>query len=94
MSRPVFEQLAVAAMVTLATVSTVTSAFAADNTLKMMDNNNDGLISKTEYMKHHERMWAVFKKNKDGLVTFEDMKRAPGATKSDDKTVKAGTTQK
>jgi Ca2+-binding EF-hand superfamily protein len=59
------------------------TAGAADNTLKMMDTNGDGLISKSEYMKHHERMWGVFKKNKDGQVTMEDMKRAPGAAKSD-----------
>jgi Ca2+-binding EF-hand superfamily protein len=51
---------------------------AADNTLKMMDTNGDGMISKTEYLKHHERMWAVFKKNKDGMVAIEDMKKAPG----------------
>jgi hypothetical protein len=55
-----------------------TAAIAADNTLKMMDTNGDGLISKAEYLKHHERMWAVFKKNKDGLVAMDDMKKAPG----------------
>jgi hypothetical protein len=36
----------------------------------------------------------VFKKNKDGLVTIEDMKKAPGMSRSDEKTAKAGTTQK
>jgi Ca2+-binding EF-hand superfamily protein len=70
-------------VVVAATSFAPAAAWAADNTLKMMDTNGDGLISKTEYMKHHERMWAVFKKNKDGQVTLEDMKRAPGAAKSD-----------
>jgi Ca2+-binding EF-hand superfamily protein len=71
------------------------AALAADNTLKMMDTNGDGLISKAEYMKHHERMWGVFKKNKDGLVTIEDMKRAPGSgAKKDDPPAKAGTATK
>jgi Ca2+-binding EF-hand superfamily protein len=67
---------------------------AADNTLKMMDTNGDGMISKTEYMKHHERMWAVFKKNKDGLVAMEDMKKAPGGGMKDEASVKVGTATK
>ena len=66
-----------------AAISTACSAFAADNTLNMMDTNSDGLISETEYRKHHERMWKIFKKNKDGLVTIQAMERAPGMRKDD-----------
>jgi Ca2+-binding EF-hand superfamily protein len=67
------------------------AANAGDNTLKMMDTNGDGMISKAEYMKHHERMWAVFKKNKDGHVAMEDMKRAPGGIGKDELPLKVGT---
>ena len=82
------------ALSAVAAIGVVASAIAADNTLKMMDTNNDGMISKAEYMKHHERMWGVFKKNKDGLVSIEDMKRAPGGTGKDDKTMKDSKTTK
>jgi Ca2+-binding EF-hand superfamily protein len=60
----------------------------------MMDTNGDGMISKAEYLKHHERMWAVFKKNKDGLVAMEDMKKVPGGAGKDGATVKVGTVTK
>lgn len=70
------------------------AASAADNTLKMMDTNGDGMISKTEYIRHHERMWAVYKKNKDGQVAIEDMKKAPGAGWKDEPPVKVGTATK
>ena len=72
----------------VAAVGATTLVSAADNTLKMMDTNGDGLISKAEYMKHHERMWAIFRKNKDGLVMMEDMRKAPGGAWKDDKSVK------
>ena len=73
-----------------AAVGAATFVSAADNTLKMMDTNADGMISKSEYMKHHERMWEIFKKNKKGLVTIDDMKKAPGGAWKDDKSVKDG----
>lgn len=78
------------ALFSSAVMSAASSAFAADNTLKMMDTNSDGMISKQEYMKHHERMWGVFKKNKDGLVAIQDMEKAPGMVKKDDKAMKEG----
>ena len=68
-----------------AVASAASPAFGADNTLKMMDANSDGMISKAEYMKHHERMWGILKKNNDGLVKLEDMKKAPGGAWKDDK---------
>jgi Ca2+-binding EF-hand superfamily protein len=58
------------------------SAFAMDETmhpmpmkmaLKAMDTNNDGMISKDEFMKYHEMKFAQMKKNKDGLVDINDM---------------------
>lgn len=41
--------------------------------MKAMDTNHDGMISKKEFMKFHEDMWAKMKKNKSGLVDIEDM---------------------
>ena len=40
---------------------------------KMMDTNGDGMISKKEFMKFHEDMWAKIKKNKSGMVDVKDM---------------------
>ncbi len=50
-------------------------AFAMDPMMDMkaMDTNGDGMISKTEYMKHHEAMWAKMKKNSSGSVSMKDM---------------------
>jgi Ca2+-binding EF-hand superfamily protein len=73
----------VSALLTAVAIGATSSAFADDNTLKMMDTNGDGMISETEYMKHHERMWKMFKKNQDGLATIQDMERAPGMKKCD-----------
>lgn len=65
-----------------------TSAIAADMTkdkgmtmdakMKMMDSNGDGMISKGEYMKHHEMMFDKMKKNADGMVMLQDMKMMHG----------------
>jgi Ca2+-binding EF-hand superfamily protein len=66
---------------TAVAIGVLSIALAADNTLKMMDTNSDGMISQTEYMKHHERMWKIFKKNNEGLVTIQDMEKAPGMRK-------------
>ena len=41
--------------------------------MKAMDTNHDGMISKKEFMKHHEAMWAQMKKNKSGMVDMKDM---------------------
>ena len=73
----------VVALFTAAAIGAGSTALAADNTLQMMDTNSDGMISETEYQKHHERMWKIFKKNKEGLVTIQDMERAPGMRKDD-----------
>jgi hypothetical protein len=41
--------------------------------MKAMDTNHDGMISKKEFMKFHEDMWAKMKKNKAGMVDIKDM---------------------
>jgi hypothetical protein len=41
--------------------------------MKAMDTNHDGMISKKEFMKFHEDMWAKMKKNKSGMVDMKDM---------------------
>lgn len=41
--------------------------------MKMMDPNNDGMISKEEFMKHHESMYDKMKKGSNGMVSTKDM---------------------
>lgn len=41
--------------------------------MKMMDTNNDGMISKEEFMKHHESMYEKMKKGSNGMVSTKDM---------------------
>ncbi len=54
------------------------SAFAnhhlkGEGHMKKMDANGDGMISKDEFMKHHEAMWDKMKKNSAGSVDMKDM---------------------
>jgi hypothetical protein len=66
-----------------ALVGASTSAIAMDMhgdmkmDMKMMDANGDGMISKEEFMKHHEMMYDKMKKNKDGMVDMKDMGMMP-----------------
>ncbi|RJG21701.1 hypothetical protein [Massilia cavernae] len=41
--------------------------------MKMLDANGDGMISKDEFMKHHEMMWDKMKKNPSGMVDMKEM---------------------
>ena len=41
--------------------------------MKMMDTNNDAMISKDEFMKHHEAMYDKMKKGSNGMVSVKDM---------------------
>lgn len=68
------------ALVASAFVGTSLPAIAADDMkhskdmmMKMMDANSDGMISKDEFMKHHEKMYEGMKKNKEGMVDMKDM---------------------
>lgn len=40
---------------------------------KMMDTNGDGMISRDEFMRHHEMMWDKMKKNSSGMVDVKEM---------------------
>ena len=68
----------------VAMLASTTSAFAMDemkmgqpmdmaSMMKMMDTNNDGMVSKEEFMKHHEMMFDKMKKNKMGMVDMKEM---------------------
>ena len=67
--------------VAMGVASVSISAVAADDVkpqgmmmdMKAMDTNHDGMISKQEFMKYHEKMWAMMKKNKSGMVDMKDM---------------------
>ena len=41
--------------------------------MKMMDTNGDGMISKDEFIKHHEMMYDKMKKSSNGMVSVKDM---------------------
>ena len=41
--------------------------------IKMMDTNGDGMISKDEFIKHHEMMYDMMKKSSNGMVSVKDM---------------------
>ena len=41
--------------------------------MKMMDTNSDGMITKEEFMKHHESMFDKMKKDSNGMVNMKDM---------------------
>lgn len=64
-------------LVLLASAFVATGAFAASDgmmmDMKKIDANGDGMISKKEFMKHHEHMWSMMKKSKGGLVSVKDM---------------------
>ncbi len=64
-----------AKVILVAAAFVATGAFAMDDMMDMkaMDANHDGMISKKEFMKFHEEMWAKMKKNKSGMVEMKDM---------------------
>jgi len=41
--------------------------------MKDLDTNSDGMISKEEFVKHHETMYDKLKKNSKGMVDIKDM---------------------
>ncbi len=45
--------------------------------MKMMDANSDGMLSKTEFMAYHEKMWLGMKKDANGMVDAKMMATMP-----------------
>jgi Ca2+-binding EF-hand superfamily protein len=43
---------------------------------KAMDTDNDGMISKDEFMKYHANMWDQMTKNSNGTMSMSDAKTA------------------
>ena len=43
--------------------------------MKMVDTNGDGMISREEFMKHHESMYDKSKKGSNGMVSVVDMQK-------------------
>jgi hypothetical protein len=48
---------------------------------KTMDSNGDGMISKDEFMKHHEAMFDKMKKGTNGMVSLKDWETAHSGMK-------------
>ena len=48
------------------------------NKMKKMDVNNDGSVSKEEFMSHAEKKFSKKDKNGDGVLTKDEMKRKKG----------------
>ncbi|MEO6747924.1 MAG: hypothetical protein ABIN08_25900 [Caldimonas sp.] len=62
--------------VTLAALLSGACVSVAAMDMAMMDSNHDSMISKQEFMKHHEAMWEKMKKNSKGMVAVKDMEMA------------------
>jgi len=78
-------------LITGACLSASVAAFAADEMkpgmmmdMSKMDANGDGMISKSEFMKHQESMFNGMKKNKDGMVMMKDMQMMNSGMMKDD----------
>jgi hypothetical protein len=56
-----------------------------DMDMKKMDANGDGMVSKDEWTKYHEAMWAKMKKGKNGMVDMNDMGMMQGGMANDGK---------
>ena len=46
--------------------------------MRAMDTNGDGMISRDEFMKHHEAMYDKMKKGPNGMVSMSDMQMMMG----------------
>jgi hypothetical protein len=50
----------------------------AEMRMKVMDVNNDGMISREEFMKYHETMWEKVKRNAAGMAMMADVESMYG----------------
>jgi hypothetical protein len=62
--------------------------------MKAMDANGDGMISRDEFMRQHEKMWDQMKKNSSGQVDMKDMKGMMGMGPMHDKMMHGDKTDK
>lgn len=46
--------------------------------MKGMDANNDGMVSRDEFMKYHESMWNKMKRNPAGMAMMADVESMYG----------------
>jgi hypothetical protein len=91
-----------AKVILVAAAFVATGAFAMDDMkpqgmmmdMKAIDTNHDGMISKKEFMKFHEDMWAKMKKSKSGMVDMKDMEMMHGSMMKDGPMMKDGTRMK
>ena len=44
----------------------------SDKEMKMMDVDNDGMVSRDEYMNHHETMYGNMPQNENGGVSYKN----------------------
>ena len=44
----------------------------SDKEMKMMDTDNDGMVSRDEYMNHHESLYSNMKQNENGGVSYRN----------------------
>lgn len=44
----------------------------SDKEMKMMDTDNDGMVSHDEYMNHHESLYSNMKQNENGGVSYRN----------------------
>ena len=91
-----------AQVVLVAAAFVATGAFAMDDMkpqgmmmdMNAMDTNHNGMISKKEFMKYHEDMWAKMRKNKSGMVDMKDMEMMHAGMMKDGSMMKDGTMMK
>lgn len=63
-------------LISIAALLSVAGVSVAQMDTKMMDADNDTMVSKQEFMKHHEAMYEKMKKNSKGMVDMKDMEMA------------------
>ena len=54
----------------------------SDKEMKMMDTDNDGMVSRDEYMNHHETMYGNMPQNENGGVSYKNSMNKPIGTTS------------